>query len=609
MEQCEERQGRVRGNMGIKRMRALCLAGAACFAAASLLGCQSAKEEQEQFDAFLQSEFVNWMESEYTAIHVYLQDPEQYGVDIKQVPAGLGTRPDEAGMEAQKEAGKASYDALKQFDRDLLTETQQDIYDSYEWQLELEQEAADDRFAYYESLFGSMTGIHYQIPTLLADWELRKEEDVADLIAVVEDVKPYVESALDYTEKQEEKGLLMLDLDSVIQYCDSILKKGEDSSILQSMSDSVDKLGLDAETADSYKKQLKTAFCESVLPAYEAIRDAMTAYQTGTNNEEGLAAFAHGKEYFEILLKQNIGSDQSVEEIREWMEDELQEHMGNMIAMMSQNPSLLERVYSETSYPETDYTDYYIMMDDIKGQMFEDFPEVGQLDYVIEEVNEEIASDSGVTAYFNIPTLDGDPVKQLRVNPKTNDLSSLSTYQTVAHEGFPGHMYQYAYMYENLDTPFQKTVLNSNAYAEGYATYAQYEANRYLRDLDQELLEVYKENDLISNSMVILVDIGIHYEGWSMEETADYMTELGFAMEGEGIEGIYRQLQANPCAFEPYYVGYFEIENLKEKAQEALGDQFENKGFNEALLKSGLVSFSVVERNVDAYIEEAEDVE
>lgn len=585
-------------------LRKIYLIGIAGLLSVSLMGCKNAEEEQKKFDEFLKSEFVKTMEEDYTAVHVYLQNPNEYDIDFNQVEVGLGMRPNEEEIETKKESVETSYRELEGFDRDLLTEEQKDIYDSYEWQLGLQKEEMDDKFDYYEPLFGSMTGIHYQIPTLLADWEVREEKDIPDLISVVKDVKPYVESALEYTKKQEEKGLLMLDLDSVIRYCESILEKGEDSSILISMNENIEKLGLDSVKTEKYEEKLKNAFVESVIPAYEEIRDTMTEFQSGTNNEEGLAEFEHGKEYFEVIFKQNIGSNQSVEDIRDMMETKLQQHVGQAAAIMAKNPSLLEQLDTEEMSLETNYSDYYEIMDDIKSQMFEDFPEVGQLDYVIKDINEEIASDSGVAAYFNIPTLDGESVKQLRVNPKTSDISSLSTFQTVAHEGFPGHMYQYAYMYENSDTPFQKAILSSNAYAEGYATYVQYEANKYLTDLNGDLLELYKENDMMNNCLVILMDIGIHYDGWSMEELGEYVSGFGFEMDEESLEQIYRQLQANPCAFEPYYVGYFEIENLKEKAQDTLKDQFDNKKFHEALLKSGLAPFSVVEKNINAYIEE-----
>ncbi len=568
-------------------------------------GCGSAEEEQKKFEEFLQSEFVTYMESDYTTAHIYLQNPEQYGIDMEQIDVGLGMRPTKEEMEKEKQSIQVSHDTLKKFDRNQLTDEQKDVYDSYDWQLKIEEQLMDDKFNYYESLFGSMTGIHYQIPTLLTDWEVRSEKDVQDLIIVVKDVKPYVDAALEYTKIQEEKGLLMLDLDSVIEYCESILEKGEDSSILQSMNETIDALDLEPGKADAYKKELKTAFIESVIPAYEEIKKVMIEFQSGTNNEEGLAAFEYGKEYFETILKQNVGSDKSVEDVRNMMEDELQQHVNNAAAIMMEEPSLIENINSQEFNLETGYHDYYEIMDDIKNQMFEDFPEVGQLNYVIEDINEEIASDSGVAAYFNIPTLDGESVKQLRVNPKTSDISTLSTFQTVAHEGFPGHMYQYAYMYENLETPFQKSILTSNAYAEGYATYAQYEANRYLSEIDPDLLDLYKENDLMNDCLIVLMDIGIHYDGWSEEELKEYINTFGFSMEEESLEEIYKQLQANPCAFEPYYVGYFEIENMKEEAQESLSEQFHNKKFNEAILKSGTAPFFVVERNVEAYINEA----
>ena len=64
-------------------------------------------------------------------------------------------------------------------------------------------------------VFDSMSGLHYQIPTMFADWLVRSEQDAEDLILLVEDVQPYVQSALDYTVQQQQDGLLMLDLDSV----------------------------------------------------------------------------------------------------------------------------------------------------------------------------------------------------------------------------------------------------------------------------------------------------------------------------------------------------------------------------------------------------------
>lgn len=113
----------------------------------------------------------------------------------------------------------------------------------------MDSKLCDPKFDYYQQAFGSTTGLHTQIPTLLSDWQLRSEQDVKDLIAVVGDVKPYVDSLLDYTRKQEEKGLLMTDLDGVIQYCQGVTAAGENSAVLHSMNANIDALQLDKETA------------------------------------------------------------------------------------------------------------------------------------------------------------------------------------------------------------------------------------------------------------------------------------------------------------------------------------------------------------------------
>ena len=88
-------------------------------------------------------------------------------------------------------------------------------------------------------------------------------------------------------------------------------------------------------------------------------------------------------------------------------------------------------------------------------------------------------------------------------------------------------MYQYAYMYENVDSLYIKSLANVLAYTEGYATYAQYESLKYL-DIDQEVLELYKENELAIYSAIIVCDIGIHYEGWSIDKLKDYLSSVGF---------------------------------------------------------------------------------
>lgn len=572
--------------------------------ALSLAGCSQVKigYEQEKFDAFMQDVFVNTMQSDYTTAHTFLQNPADFGVDMEKIPVNLGDRFTQENMEKQREQLRETNDTFREFDRDLLTAEQQDIYDTFDAQIALEIQFSDAKFDYYAPLFESMSGLQFQLPTLFADWEVRSEQDVQDLITLVQDVKPYVASALDYTQKQADMGLLMLDLDAVADYCSGIVQAGEQSAILSAMSAGIDSLNLDPERAETYKNELAQAFTDSFIPAFQHICDTMDSLKaSGKNHTQGLAQFEHGKEYYELLLRQSIGADQSVQEVQEMMETAGQDHLKNLSAILLQNPTALLPL-AENNLPETGYGSYQEILDALGEKIFTLFPEVRELSYHIVAVNEEIASDTGVEAYFKIPPLDGTSPKQLRVNPNTGEVSSLSTYSTVAHEGFPGHMYQYAYMYEHVDSDYIKALSNVPAYTEGYAVYAQYEALKELEGIDQALLDAYRENELISYCAIIVCDIGIHYEGWSIEEFTSYLNSQGFSLAGEDARLQYEQLWANPCAFEPYYVGYEQFRALKEKAQDALGNQFQEKAFNEVILRSGTVPFSVVERNVEVYI-------
>lgn len=589
----------------MKMFKRFSLLSLAVILACSIVGCQQidASQEQKQFDQFIQQEFIKTMESDYIATHIYTQNPEAFGIDTSQIEVNLGTRPNSEETIALVEDNNNSHKTFKQFHRNVLTEKQKDIYDIYEYQTSLSQKLNNEKFDYYGSYFESMSGIQFQLPTLFADWQVRSEQDAQDLIALLNDTKPYVDSLLEYTKEQEENGLLMLDLESIINHCNSILQPGENSAILTSMNTSIEQLALEAEKTEKYKSQLKEAFTSSFLPAFESIRSTMESFQqTGQNNTEGLAKFKYGKEYYELLLKQNIGSDKSVEEIRDMMEEEFSKHLYNCTKIVVRNPDAVEPLILNT-LPKTGYLSYTDILDDMKLFISEEFPPVSNLNYHIENINEELASNSGITAYFNIPTLDGDSIKQLRVNPISNDVSSIPTFSTVAHEGFPGHMYQYAYMYENVENNYIKALSNISAYTEGYAVYAQYEALSYLDEIDPTLLEAYKENELATYCLIILADIGIHYDGWSVTEFKEFMESKGFSLDDESIKTQYGQLQANPAAFAPYYVGYHEIINMKKDAQKELGKRFDEKEFHTALLESGTAPFPVVQQHIDAYVE------
>ena len=336
---------KIKEKEDMKIMKKISLLSLTFILACSIVGCQQidASQEQKQFDEFIQQEFVKTMESDYVATHIYTQNPETFGIDLNQMEVSLGTRPNSNGEIVPSEDSNNSYNTFQQFHRNALTEEQKDIYDIYEYQASLSQKLSNKKFDYYGSYFESMSGIQFQLPTLFADWQVRNEKDVQDLITLLKDTTPYVESVLEYTKRQEENGLLMLDLESIIEYCDSILQPGENSAILASMNTGIEQLSLDTEKTEEYKNQLKETFSSSFLPAFENIRSTMETFQkNGRNNTEGLAKFKYGKEYYELLLQQSVGSNKSVEDIRDMMEKAFSKHLYICAKIVVSNPEAVE---------------------------------------------------------------------------------------------------------------------------------------------------------------------------------------------------------------------------------------------------------------------------
>lgn len=129
---------------------------------------------------------------------------------------------------------------------------------------------------------------------------------------------------------------------------------------------------------------------------------------------------------------------------------------------------------------------------------------------------------------------------------------------------------------------------------EGYATYAAYETLDWT-GINENDLEVWKLTDQYSNYSVLLMDLQINYDGYSLSEFENVW--------GEGSEAVYNQLAENPGVFFGYYYGSLKIFQLQQIAKDALGSLYDPVEFNNALLQMGNVEFSIIEDNIQAYID------
>ena len=587
--------------MNVKKITLLMLSAVMAF---SFTGCskKDSGEEQKKFDEFMKQEFVESMEQSYPNTHIILENPKDYGVDTSKTKVQIDKELNETTMKENKELNEKSAKAFKEFDRDTLSDEQKETYDIYSYMLDYTTEMNDSKFDYMSMPLESMTGMHTQLPTLFSDWTLRNEQDVKDVITLMKSVRPYMDSILAYTKKQEEKGTLMLDIKSVKEYCEKVVKEDVNSSVLTGLNESIDNLKLGDDKTKQYKAELKKAFQEYFLPAYSDIIKTMKELDSSKNNTLGLSHMKNGKEYYELLFKQATGTDKSIEDIKKELNSMSRSSLLAVQSLISKNKNLYDEYVNGKI--KTKYKDFESMLKDLDKDIKDDFPSVGTLNYRIRPIGEDLAS-GGVAAYFNIPALDGTTPKQIRVNMLEDALNvqSLETFSTVAHEGIPGHMYQIAYAYKNVKDPWRNSMASFLGYTEGYATYTELYALKYLDGVSADAVKLQQNMVVYQDCLIALADIGIHYEGWTKEDLSNFLEENGLGVSD--VSDFYNQLQANPTAFLSYYVGYVQIANLKKDAQEELKDKFNDRDFHEAILKSGAAPFHVVEENVKDYIESA----
>ncbi len=562
-------------------------------------------DEQKQFAQFVDEQYRYSIEQDYSTAHIYYLDWEKAGLKRENIEISFGLAPDEASMKEDREYYKSLSEKLARFDRSKLTRLQQDEYDALEWEIGTVLALSDPKFDYYSQLFTPPNSLESNIVALFTSWDLRNEQDVKDVITLIDSIPAYVDSSIEYAKKQQEKNLLMTNFDDVAEGCQDIIDSGLNSYAIKCIMDQVDEADyLTADKKASYKADINAALTRSYLPSFVKIKDAFTAMKGGNNITAGLSALPNGKEYFELLLNYKLGlKGASAQDIKtkavSWADD----RYGELLDCVMKYRSDVNDYYNGKG--SSGYTDYTQLLEDVKQKMLVDHPEVSDLRYKIQPASpEEKLDEKNVAAYFIIPPVDGDHMQQMRVNPSNTEIGTIDTYMTVTHEGFPGHMYQYAYAAQNIASDYIKT-LGVDGVVEGYAVYSQYHALEYINSFSQGYKDFAAINEKYAYLVYSMADIGINYEGWDVKKTLTHFTDYGFGVDQAGAQQIYDLLRLNPGYYEPYGLGYEYIEEMRKGAEEALGKKFSALEFNRAILNAGPTPLKVLEHYVSDYTENA----
>ncbi|MGM9942347.1 MAG: DUF885 domain-containing protein [Bulleidia sp.] len=543
--------------------------------------------ENTDFDTFLKDTFRQMMEEDYLSMHYTVKDWKAYGIEKPEADFGSYEWED---YEKDAKEYEELLDRLHAFDRESLSEEQKNEYDALEFYA---RTAVDtNSYPYFDFAFVPTNGVVDIIQTNLSEFRFYTEEDFDDYLNVVDDVDDFLEDCLEITTKQSEKGYFLTDsqLEETLSAIDSYTSKIEDNALIISFNDSVDAFdGLDKNKAAQLKQENRDLIVSEVIPAFNEAAVQLNALKGTRNGGPATADLEGGKEYYAALARAKTGMDADVETLLKTCTDYLNRALNDFVDILStDDTSFIEEVIEMDSAEE--------VLSYLKDHMH-DVPEMPDVEYVVDYLDPSIASPS-VNAYYVIPPVDDPSYNVMKINgDNVSDMSSL--YETMAHEGFPGHLYQ-TVTFQNTSSPTGiRSMTSPIGYTEGWAMYAE-DLAWQSSPLSEKAGRFMALNTTLNYVLDAAVDLGVNGLGWSVDDTADYLDEIGF--NSAYAQPLYEFVTLQPGVILPYGYGAAEIQNLKYEAQQALGNSFSLLEFNTVLLEGGSRPFRKVEADVHTWL-------
>ncbi len=543
-------------------------------------------QSQAEFDKAMVELFREEIGAEQINLHYMLKDPSVYGItQAEHLYAPVTLEYFEENRQDRQELSKE----LENYDPALLTEDQKltlRILQSY-----LRSESLSDGLELYHQPLATTIGTQAQLPILLAEYTFNTREDVDDYLKLLDGIDEYYAEIIAFEKKKAEAGLMMSDtsIDHVIESCESYLLKPDDNFMISTFNERLDVVpGLSEEEKEAYRYQNNELLETSFLSAYKnMIAELENLKGTGTN-EIGLCGFPDGKKYYRYLVYSLTGTSYpSIQELLDAVEENLKQSLMTTTEMLQKNPKLAEE-FDTYQYRQTEPE---AIMEELKTLNQNSFPALPACSYTFKAVPEALELSLSPAFYLVSPIDDyQNNVIYINHNPR---FSSNSLYNVIAHEGYPGHLYQNVYFRANCDSNIRK-LLSFQGYSEGWATYVEQLSFTLDNGLSQEMGEMLAANTAASLGLHACLDIYVNYMGWGKEEVQNYLKNF-YSNPEQVVDSIFHAMIENPGNYLSYYVGYLEFKNMRETAEIQLGKKFNEMEFHKFLLDIGNAPFDVIQ--------------
>lgn len=566
-----------------------------------LFGCGQASTQtslkQKKFDRFLNSCFKEYAAENTVTLHFKLSNPSAYGIKTPVSPT-YGDLSSDA-LKKNCSRSKELLQKLYTFPTSSLTKKQKltwQIFQDY-----LNESIMNEKYILYSSPLGT-NGLQSEIPVTLSEYRLDNEKDIKDYLSLVNQVPELFTQILDFEQERRNAGIISPSfvISDTIDQIDQFLNASEENNLLiQSFEERLAEVEpLSKDQKASYIANNRLLVTNKVLPAYKSLKTSLQAYTNdskNTSSKERLCEYKNGQDYYKFLLMSNVGTDFSPEDCITILESQLKNTVKDISSLTTKNKDLYTEYLSATpalSAPKE-------IMNTLKNDSLIDFPEIKNISCQLKNVPDALSGTSAC-AFYLVPPIDSTKDNIIYINKSRVDSNEL--FSTLAHEGYPGHLYQTNYFLTTNPSPL-RTFLHCAGYDEGWGTYAQLYSYNFIefKNVDEQttkqLRQLYRDNDLLSLSLSSLCDLYVNYKNYDENALANYLQTYG--IDKDSAQNLYRYVIENPTTYLSYSIGCYELDQLKQTMSDSLGKAFKISDFHESVLNVGSCNFSILRQEIE----------
>lgn len=559
-----------------------------------------------RFEELCDTIFIKELSEDGLSLHYTLASPEAYGISETDVTLPVY---DKTKSLADYHMLVSYIENLEEIDYRSLNETNQQTYDILMNYLQNEKEAY--AYFYYDEPLSPASGMQSQLPILLAEYALDDKEDIENYFTLLQSVPAYFDGLADFEEEKAALGLFMSDdscRDTILQCASVINEDALDSGEHFLQSSFEERLLVLTDSGEITQAEMNTYITanneilkQTVLPAYKSLARRLTSLLGSGTNENGLCYYPEGRDYYAILIERQTGSSKDMDAL-------MQQLKTAFLADYNAFTELIYVVQTEGSNTLFSVSEPDKMLNNLEKCIWDDFPAYPGVTaenmptYEIKEVSDSMEEYLS-PAFYLTPPIDNIAENVIYINYGTSP-ENLELYTTLAHEGYPGHLYQSVYSTLALDESGAhpiRNLLHYGGYVEGYATYAELYSYDYATAFGNEnYCNLVRLNRKLHLALYSMLDISIHYYGATYEDA--HATLCAFGIDSpETTREIYDYIVNSPGNYLQYYVGYLEIMECKELARMKWGANYSDYNFHEFLLDFGPADYETIKDAIREY--------